>query len=325
MWRKDRRPTKSHSLSLRLIVVLVVIFPIFKTFLILKNFISSDNASSFVEEEVFRNRFERKLPLEKSIEYKNPFPKWCADADCKDGFFCRTCDRRFLIIIAQGRSGSTTIKNMINLLPGVRLRGELGKDDAFSAMLNYFNRIGKQGVPMKQSHGHFNYIERSISCSAQHMMEVLNPPYSRNRDDSSTIIGFKEIRFLTESQIKFFLFHFPCFRFIFSVRKNEKATVQSQNNRLASKKINPTTIDIVSKQKALYAKFYEMLGPQKAYWMQLEDWSTAGGSQYFSDLSKWLGFQDCHYSGLLHDHKNGTMNLDFRRKIKVNEACRYVE
>ena len=39
---------------------------------------------------------------------------------------CDLCDRRFVFVIATGRSGSTSVLETINSLPGVHLRGENG-------------------------------------------------------------------------------------------------------------------------------------------------------------------------------------------------------
>ena len=44
---------------------------------------------------------------------------WCPRATCNNSPMCQPCKKRFLFIIATGRSGSTSLLSMLNYLPGV--------------------------------------------------------------------------------------------------------------------------------------------------------------------------------------------------------------
>jgi len=54
------------------------------------------------------------------FNYTNPHEKsWCSSATCNNSPLCQPCMKRFLFIIATGRSGSTSLLSMLNHLPGV--------------------------------------------------------------------------------------------------------------------------------------------------------------------------------------------------------------
>jgi len=155
---------------------------------------------------------------------------WCPNTVCTNIGKCRPCDKHFLFILAQGRSGSTTLKNMINLLPGIRINGEIG--DTIQKMESLWSYLSHQHHENVKDRGNFegvfgdnHYPTEYLSCSAQRLITSINPPNEFNnkknssvKDDPDSIIGFKELRIDTFDQIEFLLTHFPCSRFIFNVR-----------------------------------------------------------------------------------------------------------
>jgi len=262
------------------------------------------------------------------ISYKNPHPQWCPNVSCRDSHFCRTCDRRFLFIITHGRAGSTTIRNMINALPGIRLSGEIG--ESFKMMkdlvdhVNYQNsNRNDQDKLFESAHGHNEYVAGSLSCPVQHLVEVLDPPVlNEQRDDSLTILGFKEIRLNSATEIEFLLKYFPCSRIIFNVRKEIGNIIKSQEKTRFGNPVKPLELHERAHLYEEYYWFYKSLNPQRIYWMEFEEW-TNSGDQHFTDLAKWLGYKDCVYPFMLHDHKIGSYKLD-KRQIDLGPTCRYI-
>ena len=157
---------------------------------------------------------------------------WCPDEVCKDTEDCRPCDQRFLFIIAQGRSGSTTLKNMVNMLPGVRLNGEMGDviskmQDLYSYIYTHKNLEGGNGN-MKDPWGH-NPYNNELSCAAQKVIQALNPPPNvGDASKASHIFGFKEIHVADLKGLKYLYTHFPCSRFVFNIRSEDEALQKSQ-------------------------------------------------------------------------------------------------
>ena len=72
----------------------------------------------------------RNIALSTSGNWSSPYnainhhPSWCPYATCNNTPHCKPCQRRFLIVVATGRSGSTTLMNLLDKLPNVRMAGE---------------------------------------------------------------------------------------------------------------------------------------------------------------------------------------------------------
>jgi len=64
---------------------------------------------------------------------------WCPNAICPNSDLCHPCRRRFLILIATGRSASTTLTYMLNSLPGIRMSGE--NNDELKAIRRMIDNI----------------------------------------------------------------------------------------------------------------------------------------------------------------------------------------
>ena len=73
---------------------------------------------------------------------------WCPLAACRDSLLCHPCRRRFLIIITLGRTASTTLTWMMDLLPGVRMGGE---NKAIENIQKMINATTSQNFKMKTS------------------------------------------------------------------------------------------------------------------------------------------------------------------------------
>ncbi len=158
----------------------------------------------------------------------NPYSKtWCTHPSiiCYNSPFCKPCQRRYLFILATGRSGSTTLLKMMNSLPNIRLSGE--NYNAVFQMYNLFNNTvfqGKEGIEVDGAYnatkysnftnGNFYDVDAvkggkfmhngikegpfthnaipmgSLSCVIQNLANALNPPafllQERGEDNSET-------------------------------------------------------------------------------------------------------------------------------------------
>jgi len=246
---------------------------------------------------------------------------WCPNAICKNSGRCKPCDKQFLFILAQGRSGSTTLKNMINLLPGVRIGGEIG--DTIEKMENLWSYlledeqllVNARGSP-NERFGHNSFPPEHLSCAAQKFIENLNPP--SEKVDTDTIIGFKELRIDTLRQIEFLLTHFPCSKFIFNVRNDPLSLKYSQKKWLGNE-------DLVAKSEKVplvHRYLKQRLGSNRVYFMDMIEWSKSEGKD-FNTLANWLGFENCIFPDVLHDNivVENKWLMDENR-ISLNEECR---
>lgn len=268
---------------------------------------------------------DKKIKNSKSedSQIQNPNKDWCPNVSCQNIGSCKPCDKKFLFVLAQGRSGSTTMKNMLNELPGVRLSGEVGDTikemkHLWDYILNNENLVRGRGN-FKGSWGHNDYPPSYLSCPAQMLIESINPPQNFEDEESKSIIGFKEIRVDSIETMEFLLAFFPCSRFVFNIRSDPVGLLRSQNMNFGNDGYSDSTSD---KLPELYRKFYDMLGPNRAYFMDMVQWSKMDGKKYFDELAKWLRFENCSYPGILHDNTGNGYELDDRR-FDLGSSCRY--
>ncbi len=156
---------------------------------------------------------------------------WCPYATCQNSPLCAPCNRRYILILATGRSGSTTLLKMMNYLPQVRLGGEnrnfigissplisnFQLDDPYATQNQLHstkkNIKGKQVTPLLSQNKdrvegaffHNAIPPQAMSCPIQNALNTLNPPPQsiQQRDnelsiqeyDRDTIMGCKTIRF----------------------------------------------------------------------------------------------------------------------------------
>lgn len=272
---------------------------------------------------------------------------WCPFAACHNSPLCCPCQRRFLFIIAAGRSGSTSLLQMLNEFPGVRLSGENQNHLLHMARsLEHTQKIvGKRRKDVTKGHHMRNSVPKgAISCVAQREVELITPPTSEQQrsraySDEDTIVGFKTIRFFRPEwynppfenrtdyfpQIEFLRSHFPCARVVFNIRSDTKAHAKSTG---VLGKGGRKTEDELTVLNEHYRRGARSLGPERAYLLDGTEWggdrnngTSARGLEIFNDLAKWLGFADCQFSALARvNARKKTLN---HRQIDLGPECRY--
>lgn len=261
-------------------------------------------------------------------------PSWCPDAVCHDSALCHPCQRRFLIIIATGRSASTTLTYMMNSLPGVRMSGE--NNDTLGTIRHMISNI-RDLKNFDPSHtfqgpwGHNRIPDGAFACVAQHMIETINPPLlNRNlelmEDDSNTIVGFKTIRFLhddmsDEQLVNDVKKHFPCARILINIRSNVRAQFQSLASVGWAGRRNITAhVQRLSNQNERLRNIATLFGRQ-AMLLDSNQWTVNIDS--LNKVVRWLGFHEtCFFEKLLEFNTKGYGNGD--TKINAHRNCRYV-
>ncbi len=168
----------------------------------------------------------------------NPYEKsWCPSAKCHNSPICAPCNRRFLFILATGRSGSTSLLRMFNELPNIRLSGEnynvlFQASEVLKTILEDHPRNFVDNATMGDGlflhdaveNGAFKHNAMpigSFSCVMQNFLTTLNPPnlepfinIDNNDDDNDylsagqeiddearMILGMKEIRLQSEDHL----------------------------------------------------------------------------------------------------------------------------
>ena len=253
----------------------------------------------------------------------NPNDMWCPEATCFNSPVCQSCKRRFLIEIATGRSGSTSLMHMLEMLPGVRMGGE-NKNQLY-AIRKMFDNFPRRYGKVARGPWQHEYVGRGdLACPAQHIMEAFIPPPRKDQglDDSNTIIGFKTIRFLDnddddKTAVEFVKKYFPCSRVVVNLRSN--VTKQSKSNFHFYNENATQELTEMNKRLQRVA----LLFGHQAYLLYYEEWTDkVHGHEKINDLVHWLGFQHCTFNQLIHDNKiNDETDT---KQIQLSPQCKYV-
>lgn len=267
----------------------------------------------------------------------NPNKNWCPSATCNNSPLCQPCNRRFLIIIATGRSGSTTLTNMLNLLPNVRMAGENNAHLAFGLLAaeNLQTTDAFNLESLEEVHGpwrHHPIPKQSYACPIQHLYEAINPPPEQKLargdayDDSDNIIGFKTVRlhgieFPDDWQYvaDYLIENFPCARFVVNIRSDVEEQVESWKKSFGTD-LDGDELRYYNRKLVQTAAY---MGQDRARLIDMLEWSKKdnSGVVVLNDLIEWLGFVDCSYETLLHSNKDG-YGAD-RNNVSMGSRCRY--
>lgn len=239
---------------------------------------------------------------------------------------CDLCAGRWLFVVsAGGRTGSTTLLNMLNLHPAFSLAGENNKqlDDAFELWMKAAYQRWRSAPWQRDAPN-----PASLLCLLQQwFVEISNSPtkhaggvtsQASAPGASSFIHGFKEIRWQATAQrlrssaafgpnvdlpplppanvsmLHFTSLLFPCSRFIFNTRESPS----SLRRKVGRKRFAASHI-------AALADLHRSWGAQsRSFWLPLENFTVGG----FNELLSWLGEDGCRFGALLHNNGGGSMN-----------------
>jgi len=282
--------------------------------------------------------------LSKTYDYTD---SWCPGAVCHDSDVCHPCQRRFLIVIATGRSASTTLTHMLGSLPGIRMSGE--NYNMLGLIRNLFDTIHKHvhpDVAMKDAWAHNPVPKGAFACAAQHMMETINPTlFQENstlltKDDSQTIIGFKTIRFaarvdhasndvqetdeeLAEVMVEFTKDTLPCARIIVDIRSDTVLQAESMKEKQGFiEELAIKGAEDLDERNARLREIAVRFGDQ-AYFLDSTEWTK--NISVLNAAVEWLGFhQSCFFRELLELNTRGTGYDHGRTELKADPNCRYI-
>lgn len=195
--------------------------------------------------------------------------------------YCSLYD--FVFIAGTGRSGSTTLMEFLNAVPGVHISGE---NDGLIHRLSELHASMKNVTTKKKSVAWKNTFD--ISDIEQEMRNMVvhtinPPPYSKT-------VGFKEFRTLAETDFIFTKHLFPCAKFIVNFR--EDVSSQSQSGFYKRRARIEGNVTSITDSLAKTNEFLRSLVQKHQDYMllaTLEDFSI----ESFDRILTFLGFSDC--------------------------------
>lgn len=267
---------------------------------------------------------------------------WCPNATCTNSPICHPCDRRYILILATARSGSTTLLRMFGSLPNVRLAGE--NINTLKKMYDVqWNLVsGSQNGPVMKANGRGRASGPfarhpipvgSYACPTQQFLNALNPP-SHNamlrakspkvleEEDRDTILGFKSVRFhlgdwTVQQGATFLKENFPCSKVVLNIRSNVDNQISSVGtNFIKSGRTRDELIEYNSFQMALA----DELGEDMARLIDMNDWKE--DVSVLNDVIKWMGFKGCAFQELVHENHDG-YGRDTEHKVDLGKNCWY--
>ena len=209
------------------------------------------------------------------------------------------CDGAWVFIIATGRSGSTTVLDMLNLVPAIELSGEKGP-----GFCNLWPQMyeSQRSVLLQQSKNHAflnsatglqlkaaeNRMDAAVSRSMCTWIKGLEP---RGRTQALvTTHGFKEIR---PCYVNLLTRAFPRAKFILNFRED----VEAQSHSAWFAQNSTHALDILEGKIETYRS---QLRGYDTFELPLESFNVST----FNRLLRWLGTTDCTYRGVLHSNAN---------------------
>ena len=270
---------------------------------------------------------------------------WCPEAQChNDTSSCSPCQRRFLMIITNGRSASTTLTWTLDLLPGLRMAGE--NNNVLQNIKTMFDSTfnGPMGYELRKEKHHSAFYhnpiqEESLACISQKMIETIIPPPIVTTvtteplvDSEDVILGFKTIRLFRDNKmsdvkniVDFLKMHFPCTRYIVNHRSDVKGQALSQTSTLRKYKNENGDLDAamtrIKKEVKRLLKFAELMG-DRAKIIDSVDWTQ--NVAYLNDVVQWLGYDSsCAFPEVMElNTVNGFGGTN--KKISLDPQCKYL-
>lgn len=282
---------------------------------------------------------------------------WCPLANCTGTPICYPCQRRWLLIITTGRSASTTLTEMLQRLPGVRMTGE--NNNMIGKFENWLKDAPRDMIVGEAPAWFHNPIpDESWSCASQTLFTTVNPPKlvlvnDTNGDgdgrggemvlleesDEKTILGFKTIRLfdetikknsykLTQMQIQELaqakietLNHlFPCARFVLNFRSDINGQLASWKAQFGA--TNPeSATKLIQLDNDLLHSFHKTVGPERSFLLDSTEWTQNISS--FNEMVDWLGFSGCNFPAALeYNTKDGYFAT--KTEADLSPDCKYL-
>jgi len=215
-----------------------------------------------------------------------------------------TCDlcggsQKWLFIFATGRSGSSTILDMVDGVPFVYIAGE---NKQFMTQVREMYEMPERTYNMLQNH--------TMLCHVQGLLrDLLNFD-----NDAIFITGFKEISHCNWEDLRFFQRAFPCAKYILNYRKDLEKQIRSGMYRGRDQDKMRDKIEDRTETLIRFADRHADI----VYHMPLEEF----GLDLFNNLLRWMGVHDCNFTRMVHSNSHGTYTKS-APAVHMDGTCTY--
>jgi len=225
----------------------------------------------------------------KLAKYRQKLSNQCAES-CIPAVF----------VVSNGRTGSTSIVHMLNLIPGYDIKGEMANmwGDIYAmhvARNNQWQNYGSSSL-YAWSRSSAGRNDTELLCSLQ--MMVLG---ELNAHPEARVVGFKDVHWGFDIGLKdvdLLMEVFPCAKVILSYREDIEGQLRAKMKTLGD-------FDYYYDEMATKAiKKFASKSSERTFALALEDFSL----ERFNELLRFLGEDaDCEYVEMAHDTESGSV------------------
>lgn len=228
--------------------------------------------------------------------------KITSSQDGYDQIFAQTdlCSIGWVNILGTGRSGTTTILDMLRLVPQLHIRGETKllkpAEEMYATVTTGTSRtrFDLREVPQgPMLHRRIN--KTHLLLALQHWFVAVNPLSTDDYSGSDVRFGFKEISF-ERGHLDLMEKLFPCGKFILSVRRD--IGEQSKSAWWSQSFSQNQSIAAIHNKTTQLVDWHKHLGPERSFLVFLEDFSPI----VFNEMLRWIGIGGCTYFKVLHSN-----------------------
>ena len=216
------------------------------------------------------------------------------------GSHCDLHALKFILILGTGRSGSTTLLHMINLLPGVELSGE--HDGALFSFLDLDMHLAKTRPLATTSSAwqqNTDLLRKSeLYCMVQRWFFL----HTGTHCDLGTVHGFKEIRYKDPKILDFIAAAFPGAKLVINYRHDTRAQARSGFHR--SQPIDEAAAELTRETESLVG--WGHAHPARSFLIATEELNAGNVTALYS----WLGYPQCKAASVAHLNDGGFSSVD---------------
>lgn len=208
---------------------------------------------------------------------------------------CDLCEQTWVFVVATGRSGSTTVMEMLNEIPGFRIGGENNgaASHMYELFQTYFDQIAIKCGPGACTEAWYtpDVKKKDLLCALQQFARALVGRYP----DDTKVLGWKEFRWKSKQEMDFMRLLFPCAKFVINIRKDTVAEANS-----AFMKDGATTPAVLDAANKMLTDWAAQQAESTTFELPLEQFSVGR----FNKLLGWLDITGCTYTTVLHANAN---------------------
>jgi len=216
-------------------------------------------------------------------------------------------NKKWLIVLGTGRSGTTTILHMVNGISNtIHIQGETHNLPLF--LLKLKNKIFNLPRKIRGAYYSMPLNKKKVLDSLQKIVVS-----QMGNLDNKKIIGFKEVTITDQKTLTFLQELFPNAKYIINWRFDTMKQLRSKTKNNMNRN-NVPEARLIENMMSL-RKWAKTLKPENVFYLPLENFSL----EKFNKLITFVGFKECTFNFILHNN-NGSYIQDKRKNLLSNKC-----